>query len=337
VQKRGGKVFEFAWPWLLFLLPLPWLVRWLLPSAPDAKQSRMRVPLLSYMSRALEGEAHSHTHQAMNVLPMLLATLAWAFLLASAARPQWLGEPVPQPMEGRDIMMAVDLSESMKEEDFEFKGRYINRLMATKVVAGDFIQRRKGDQIGLILFGEEAYLQAPLTRDRATVRHFLDESQIGLAGQSTAIGDAIGLAVKRFVANDTAQRILILLTDGTNTAGALDPLEAAQLAAEEQVKIYTIGIGRGADSLMSMVMRMRGMPEIDETTLKAIAEKTGGQYFRAHDLEQLTKIYALLDEMEPVAQEDEYFRPVVSLYQWPLLGATVCLAALALVRRRLGA
>jgi Ca-activated chloride channel family protein len=329
-------VFEFGWPWLLFLLPLPWFVSWLLPAISNAQQSRMRVPLLSYMSRALEGQTkHSHAPAAA-FWPILFATLAWAFMLSAAARPQWLGDPVPLEMKGRDIMMAVDLSESMLEDDFEFNGDYINRLMATKLVAGDFIQRRKGDQLGLILFGEQAYLQAPLTRDRLTVRHFLDEAQIGLAGKSTAIGDAIGLAVKRFVDNKKAQRILILLTDGSNTAGMLTPLDAAELAANENVKIYTIGIGGDVNSVSSVIKRMRGyaLPQIDETTLKAIAQKTGGKFFRAQDINQLTEIYSLLDSMEPVQQEDEFYRPVASLYQWPLFGGVVSLALMFVMRRR---
>jgi Ca-activated chloride channel family protein len=267
--------------------------------------------------------------------PLLaLAFLSWCLLLAAAARPQWLGEPVPQQLEGRDMVLAIDLSESMLEKDFVLGDQVINRLLATKVVAGDFIERRQGDRIGLILFGEQAYMQAPLTHDRTTVKQLLEEAQIGLAGKATAIGDAIGLAVKRFREMDNEQRILILLTDGTNTAGALEPEKATELAAAEGLKIYTIGIGAEQRQRGLLGSLFSARSDIDEAGLKAIAEQTGGRYFRARDLDQLAEIYQLLDQLEPVEQDADYFRPVTSLYQWPLLAAALLLALLALLQQR---
>ncbi|SFG86300.1 vWA domain-containing protein [Neptunomonas qingdaonensis] len=326
-------MFDVALPWLLLLAPLPWLVRWLVPAAQHSKQSALQVPFIESMEQAV-GRSTSIT-QRSNFWITLIAYLAWCLLLVAAARPQWLGEPVAQQREGRDMMLAIDLSESMLEEDFELGGRLINRLIATKVVAGDFIERRKGDRIGLILFGEQAYLQAPLTRDRKTVKQLLDEAQIGLAGKRTAIGDAIGLAVKRFKEMDNEQRILVLITDGTNTAGSIEPDKATELAAAEGLKIYTIGIGRDRtqQGLISQFFG-GGTSEIDEATLQYIAENTGGRYFRARDLEQLSEIYSLLNELEPIGQDDDFYRPVVSLYQWPLLGGIFLLCLTGLLQRR---
>jgi len=186
-------------------------------------------------------------------------------------------------------------------------------------VAGDFIKRRKGDRLGLILFGTNAYVQAPLTMDRKTVNMLLEEAALGLAGSATSIGDAIGLTIKRLREQPKENRVLILLTDGANTAGNVDPVKAADLAAQEKVRIYTIGIG-GQERLVRTPLGIQriGRSDLDEPTLKMIASKTGGQYFRAKDIESLQKIYAILDEIEPVVKDDLFYRPVHELYQWPL-------------------
>jgi Ca-activated chloride channel family protein len=208
----------------------------------------------------------------------------------------------------------------------------VDRLTATKRVAGDFIQRRVGDRLGLILFGERAYLQAPLTFDRETVRSLLLESAIGLAGaEATAIGDAIGLGVKRLSAVPESNRVLVLLTDGVNNAGSVDPVRAAELAAAAGLRIYTIGIGADRMTVRSLFGNRQINPsrELDEASLRAVAERTGGRYFRARDSAELTQIYALLDELEPVARDKQLFRPRLPLYPWPL-GAALALAALLL-------
>ena len=224
-------------------------------------------------------------------------------------------------------MLAVDLSGSMQENDFVLDGRRVDRLTATKAVAGEFIQRRDGDRLGLILFGERAYLQVPLTFDRSTVRILLNEAMINIAGKKTAIGDAIGLAVKR-LKDKAGDRILILLSDGRNTAGAIDPLQAAELAAQEQLKIYTIGIGADAGSSF-FGMNIGGGGDLDEATLTRIAETTGGRYYRARNTTQLAEIYAEIDRLEPVEVENQMYRPVSSLYHWPL-SLALMLAALIL-------
>ncbi|SVC93645.1 uncharacterized protein METZ01_LOCUS346499, partial [marine metagenome] len=214
--------------------------------------------------------------------------------------------------------------------------RRVDRLTATKAAASDFISRREGDRIGLILFGERAYLQVPLTLDRETVNTLLLESFIGLAGEKTAIGDAITLAVKRIheQESDTGEQVLILLTDGANTAGEIDPTKAAELAQQIGMRIYTIGIGAEqmvVSSITGGMRRVNPSADLDEETLTKIAELTGGRYFRAKDTAGLQDIYRLLDEIEPVAEPEGGFRPVKSFYHWPLGGSLVLAIFLAVM------
>jgi len=234
-----------------------------------------------------------------------------------------VGDPVALPTNGRDLLLAVDISPSMRQRDMRIGGQTMNRLMAVKAVVGDFVEKREGDRLGLVLFGEQAYLQTPLTFDRKTLKTLLYEAQLGFAGSNgTAIGDAIGLAVKRLQDRPENHRVLILLTDGANNAGALDPLKAAQLANRAGVKIYTIGVGA------------RGGSGFDEKTLATIATTTGGQFFRARNPQQLTAIYKELNRLEPVDQEAEMIRPVMSLFHWPLGLAFVATLLIAIARRR---
>jgi Ca-activated chloride channel family protein len=214
----------------------------------------------------------------------------------------------------------------MDQKDFELGNRRVDRLTATKAVASDFIGRREGDRIGLILFGERAYLQVPLTLDRETVKTLLLEAFIGLAGEKTAIGDAITLAVKRIhdQGEEAGEQVLVLLTDGANTAGEIEPIKAAQLAQQVGLRIYTIGIGAEQLEVSSLLGGRRNInpsADLDEDTLTNIANLTGGRYFRATDTASLQEIYALVDELEPVEEPETGFRPVKSLYFWPLGGA----------------
>lgn len=325
-------MFEFAWWWFWVLLPLPWVVRRYSKPSADQGGAALQVPFLEQMEQAL-GQQQGVSLQQPSRWRLILLYVIWGLLIGSVARPQWLGEPIPQQLEGRDLMLAVDLSESMLEQDFEVDDRWISRLAATRLVAGDFIKRREGDRVGLILFAEQAYQQAPLTHDRDTVKTLLDEAQVGLAGKATAIGDAIGLAVKRFKQMENEQRILILITDGRNTAGVLKPLQAVELAKAEGLKIYTIGVGGGSQGGLLGSFLARGS-DLDEKTLTTIAEQTGGRFFRAFDLDELAEIYALLDELEPVEQDSEFFRPIDPLFQWPLYTAFVLALVLAVSMRR---
>jgi len=308
-------MIQFAWPWAFLLLILPWVIFKLCPPALAAEEAALWVPSLSPF-----GEAQHQKIQRKGRWQIPLALLCWLLLVGATARPQWLGDPVELPVSGRDLLLAVDLSGSMQTQDFKIGSETVDRLTALKAVADQFIQRRVGDRLGLILFGDQPYVQVPLTFDRETVQQLLNESALKLAGERTAIGDAIGLAVKRLKAGEGKQQILILLTDGANTAGQLTPLKAAELAAREGLKIYTIGIGADEMEVRSFFYRQTINPsaDLDEKTLTAIAKQTGGRYFRARDTEQLAEIYAELDRLEPVEREHDVYRPISELYFWPL-------------------
>lgn len=318
-------MIHFQWPWLVLLLPLPYLIyRFSKPSEANM-EAALQVPFLEDFTQSI---ASTQKRIAKSGL-LWLSLFIWLLLILSVMRPQWLGDFIEIPVSGRELMLAVDLSVSMNEEDFVLKGDRVTRLEATKFVAGKFIERRVGDQIGLILYGDQAYLQAPLTFDRDTIQTLLYESEIGLAGRLTAIGDAIGLAVKRLRDRDEKNRVVILLTDGANTAGVVEPLEAAELAAKHGLKIYTIGVGADEMEVRSLFGFRKVNPSIDldEETLQEIARLTNGRYFRARDLDELENIYSLLDELEPVEQDVKKFRPRKSLYFWPL-GLAFILAVL---------
>jgi len=327
-------MLHFEWPWLLAVLPLPLLVRWWLPSHIPAQQAALKIPFLD----DFDGTATQSINTNQQWL-LLIASIAWLALVLACARPQWLGEPIEQGVSGRDLMMAVDVSGSMSEEDFVIGNRYVARLDATKQVASEFINRRVGDRVGLILFGTTAYVQTPLTFDHKTVATLLSESFIGITDDdpATSIGDAIGLAVKRLKNQTVDSRVLILLTDGANTAGEVSPLQAAQLAADNQLKIYTIGIGADEMIVRSIFGNRKVNPsrDLDEKTLTAIAEKTGGQYFRARSTQELEKIYQLLDQLEPTNKDTQYFRPMSELYPWPLALALLLTSLIIIKRLRL--
>jgi Ca-activated chloride channel family protein len=313
---------QLAWPWLLAALPLPVLVGWL-PVAPAAPMVALRFPFPGALQAALAGPVARRSR----LLPAV-AVLVWLLLVLAAARPQQVGETLQLPVSGRSLMLAVDLSGSMETPDMRIGNRGVSRLAAVKAVAGDFIGRRTGDRIGLILFGDQAYVQAPLTLDRKTVHTLLDEAQIGLAGQQTAIGDAIGLAIKRLRDEPAGNRVLVLLTDGASNAGTVEPLKAADLAAQDGVRIYTIGVGASAGVVQGPFdMPQMGQSDLDEDALRAIAQKTGGRYFRADDVASLAQIYADLDKIEPLSHDTQSWRPVDELYVWPL-GAALLLSVL---------
>lgn len=319
-------MWSLAWWWMLLALPVPWLLRRALRQEKLDRGAALTVTPLSPLA-SLAGAGPTGARG-----PGLGAWLLWAvwtLVVLAAARPQHVGEPLSLPVSGRDLLLAVDLSGSMEEQDFELGGEWVDRLTATKAVAEEFIENRVGDRLGLILFGREAYLQTPLTFDRETVRTLLLESAIGLAGKETAIGDAIGLAIRTLddAGIEEGRRVLILMTDGANTAGEVDPLKAAELAAERNVVIYTIGIGADALTVRTLfgVRQINPSADLDEATLQSIASMTGGQYFRARDTEELAEIYALLDALEPAESDEAGFRPITELFYWPL-GLAVVLA-----------
>ena len=325
-------MLELAWPLLALLLPAPLIIRLLLPAVKQRQQAALRVPFFDQLQQLSGQQQGRFTPQRGR--SGWLVVLIWCCLILAAVRPQWLGEPVATPLTGRDLLMAVDVSGSMEIPDLSLRGEQVDRLTVVKSVASDFIQQRLGDRVGLVIFGSQAYLQTPLTHDRHTVSQMLNEAQIGIAGKATAIGDAIGLSIKRLRDRPDQSRVLILLTDGDNTAGEVDPREAAKLAAQENIKIYTIGLGADRLEVAGFFGSRTVNPsqDLDESLLTEVAELTGGSYFRAKDTEELDQIYQLLDQLEPSEGESEYYRPRDELYFWPL-GLALLLSLLLAWRR----
>lgn len=325
-------MFEFASPWAFFLLPLPLVVYFFIPRA-RYERAAIRVPFFNQIRSLYDDNVRLKAGN--NLVNAVIIVLIWLLLLTASAKPQWVGEPISIPASGRDLLVAVDISTSMREEDMLVDQQYVPRISVVKYVVGEFVERRQGDRMGLILFGTEAFLFAPLTFDRNTVNELLQETQTGFAGMYTAIGDAIGLAIKRLRDRPASQRVLILLTDGANTAGEVAPRRAAELAQQAGIKIYTIGIG--ADEIVRRDLFGRARKtnpsiDLDEDALRFIADSTGGQYFRARNPAELVEIYSALDELEPIDQENEVYRPVAALFYWPLAAALVLSFFLALLR-----
>jgi Ca-activated chloride channel homolog len=309
---------EFAWPWVFVLLPLPWLT-WLVvrPASPG---QALRLP---------------HATLSWNVGPGIstrsaaswLLALGWLCLLVAAARPQTLGPPQAQQHSGRAVMLAVDLSGSMQTPDMVLAGRQLSRFGAVEAIAGDFISRRSGDEIGLILFGTHAYLVTPLTYDLNAVSAQLQSAAVGLPGQETAIGDAIGVAVRRLAALPKESRVLVLLTDGVNDAGSISPQDASRAAKAAGVRIYTIGIGATHMSVPGLFgdSDINPSEDLDANMLTYIAHETGGQFFRATDGSQLADAYRAIDALEPMPQQGPSLRVHHELFRTPLAAAALCL------------
>jgi Ca-activated chloride channel family protein len=318
---------------MLLLAPLPWLVRRTVPAA-RSQEPALRAPFFSEWQQL--SASQGARRGADRRLSTVILWLVWLLLVLAAARPTWIGEAIELPNSGRDLMLAVDISGSMRIEDMQVSQTAVPRIVAVKSVGAEFITRRSGDRLGLILFGSNAYVQSPLSFDTSTVERFLKEAQIGFAGQDTAIGDAIGLAVKRLKERPAESRVLILLTDGQDTASSVRPLDAAQLASSLGIRIYTIGIGADRMTLPGLFgssfgsRQVNPSAELDEASLQKIANITGGQYFRARDPRELANIYQLLDQLEPVEQAAVSYRPRQALGYLPLLAALLLSFVLAL-------
>lgn len=320
-------MINIAWPWMALCLPLPWILRWLLPPA-TLQGSALFLPFAASVKTETPP-----TLRLISRKRSILFALVWLLLVASSTRPQWLDDPLPVPTTGRRLLLAVDVSGSMDTPDMAGNA---SRLNVVQKVAGDFIQQRRGDQVGLILFGTQPYLQAPLTADLDTVSQFLRETVVGVAGPQTAIGDAIGLALKRLLSDqadkkDKGEMVLILLTDGGNNAGLMEPLAAAKMAANSALRIYTIGVGAAAQSGF---FGSNGNMDLDEATLKSIAKITNGEYFRATDASALQKVYARIDKLEPSAGQAQWYRPHSEWFTWPLALALLLSLPAVIMRGR---
>jgi Ca-activated chloride channel family protein len=307
-------VLQLAHPWLLLLLPLPLLVRFLLPAHAERKAG-LRSPFFAELVK-LTGQRPSTGAVVLqrNLGQLLLLPLCWLLIVVALTQPQWVGEPIEKIESARDLMLVVDLSGSMDTQDFaDEAGSRIDRLTAVKEVLRDFVAARETDRLSLIVFGEAAFLQVPFTLDHDLFLQLLDELQIGMAGPRTMMGDAIGLAIRAFEASEADERVAIVLTDGNDTGSKVPPLKAAELAAREGITLYAIGIGDPGAA---------GEAPLDEQTLRAISDATGGRYFRGENRAELESVYRLIDEQEPLEFETFTYRPTFELYHWPL-GALV--------------
>lgn len=312
-------MWQLDYPWLLVLLPLSWLGYRYLPDYREAR-SAVRVPFFNAMSRAV-GQAPSQAGTRTNRWQLLLNLLVWVLVVVAVSRPVWVEKPIERQQPVRDLMLAIDISQSMETTDFtDAGGQKINRLAAVKDVVHGFIERRKDDRLGLIVFGSAAYPQAPLTLDHTSLSILLDDTGIGMAGPNTAIGDAIGLSLKLLDQAREQAKVLILLTDGNDTSSAITPDHAASMAAAKGVVIHTIGIG-DPDAAGEAKVNLQG--------LQQIAQATGGRFFRAEDRNALDQVYSTLDRITPHQVKTLSHQPKRDLF-WLPLGAALGLLALLL-------
>ncbi len=317
-------MFRFQTPYWLGLLILIPVTIWY------GRQHRPQPALASSGIQAVERMDRSLAAKLAWLMPALFYIIL-ALMIGALARPQWGTRQTTVTTSGINIILALDLSESMAAFDFKHKGRIINRLEATKNVVQEFIAKREGDRIGMVVFGSQAYTQLPLTRDYGTIATMLQHLEIGAAGKATAVGDAIGISLKRLQDIESKSNIIILLTDGRSNSGEFEPMATAAIAREKGVKIYTIGVGGTgrapflvSDPIFGQRYTYRRV-DLDEKTLKAIAEETGGHYFRAQKMDGLQEVYATIDKMEKTDVKVDTYAEYNDLYIYLLLPALVLL------------
>ncbi len=304
-------MISFAFPWAFLLFPLPLLVYWLAPPHRE-KTSSIRIPFFRHVAKAARTEPKSGSVISQrSMLQTLVVILIWLLLTTALARPEKLADPIIVEKSARDVVLALDISGSMDQRDFQSTdGTPKQRLAAVKDVLRTFIAERQGDRMALIIFGTRAFVQAPFTEDLNSLNGFLDQTEVGMAGPNTALGDAIGLGIRTFESSEVDQRLMILLSDGADTSSRMTPTNAAAIAADKGVVIYTIGVGDPDAS---------GEDRVDLDALKAIADRTGGQYYFANDEAALTETYQRIDEQNPRIVETQSYRPRESLTHYPLL------------------
>jgi Ca-activated chloride channel family protein len=321
-------MLTIAHPWLFLLIPLPWLIRSLLPTHHERKAA-VRVPFMQRLSRLAGLQPGSGVAVARRpVSQWLVLSITWLLVVFAITRPQWLEDPIIKELPMRDLLVAVDLSGSMEAQDFsDTEGNMVDRLTAVKQVLDAFFARRDGDRVGLILFGSAAFVQVPFTDDLDVVRELLGEAQIRMLGPRTMLGDAMGLAINLFERSEVDERVLIVLTDGNDTGSLVPPERAAEIARDNGVVVYTIAIGDPAAA---------GEQALDEKTLENIAAITNGGYYHANDRQELEEIYTHLDEINPRQVETQSYRPLTDLYDRPLaIGILITLLYIMFLEARL--
>ena len=322
---------HFYLPWFALLLPLPFLAWLLLPAGVKKDEERviMKFPSLHRLKTAFP--LHSSDRKKTHGLSFYLLILFWIFFVISLMQPERENQLIQIKNKGYDLMLAVDVSGSMQAMDLSTAVKAISRLDATKEVVSKFVLGRQGDRVGLITFGENAYLHVPLTLDTLSVSKMLQDIVPGMAGNATAIGDAIGLSVRTLRERPEGSRVLVLLTDGEDNASTITPIEAAKLAKQYGIRIYAIGIGRNGNVPFPSGFGGYRMMQvsIDESLLKEIAAMTGGQYFSATDRKGLESIYQKIDEMEKTESNESVFLIKEPLYRYPLAVALFFLFSLA--------
>lgn len=305
-------MYEFVYPWVFILILLPFLVG-RLPFYYRSKRSALRISFKEDIDAIREGKNDKDGITRATLAQKSLLLMLFILILIALAKPQFIGEPLHQEISQREVLVSVDLSGSMSTRDFQDKnGTAIDRLEATKTVLGDFFEMRKGEKIGLILFGNAAFVQAPFTQDLDALNHLLSELSVGMAGPQTALGDSIGLAVKMFQDSNVSDRMLIVLSDGDDTGSKVPPLTAAKLAKNHEVNIFTIAMGDPKNA---------GEHPLDSDTLKEIATVTGGKFYYAWNSEELADIYTQIDKLKPKEVQVISHRPKFDLFAYPLMMA----------------
>jgi Ca-activated chloride channel family protein len=306
-------MLTFAHLWIFALLPLPWLLRRVLPARP-ASRLAVRVPFGERL-RAARADGGSVSQATKMGSAYVLPALIWLLVLCALSRPQWLEPPITKDQPTRDLLLLVDLSGSMRQEDFtNAAGEKVDRLTAVKEVLGDFLTKREGDRVGLVVFGDAPFLQAPFSTDLNLSRQLLDESAIGMAGPRTAFGDAIGLGINLFEKSDAPAKTIIALTDGNDTKSQVPPTEAARVAKQRNIRIHTVAIGDPTTV---------GEEKLDEETLRNVSQFSDGSYFFAANRQELAGIYDELDKIETRQVNVISHRPRNDLFFWPLLAAVL--------------
>lgn len=330
---------HFANPQAAWLLLLPLVVYFMFPAIKKTYGDALKVPFLADIKQiqSVSGKGISFKPAVFSAIKIFLLALVWVLMVLALCRPQWVGKPIPVKNEGREILLVVDISNSMSEEDFQYKNKMYSRLTAVKNVIDNFIDKRTSDRIGLVLFGTQAYLQAPLTYDKQSVKEILWNADAGMAGNSTSIGDAVGVALKNLAESEgkPENKVIILLTDGENNDGSLSLPQAIALAKEEGVKIYTIGAGSDNENFFGGLFSIPVNTGLDEESLQALAAETKGNYFRAKDVNSLFQIYNEIDKLEPMTSEGRYVQEVKELYPYAAAMALILFMILMLLAKRI--